>query len=338
MIEKKLISIIVPIYNVEKYLSACIESLLNQTYRNTEIILVNDGSTDKSEEIIETYKQKDSRIISIKKENGGLSDARNVGLDNAKGEYIVFVDSDDYIHTEMISKLYNNIGESDISVCGIGLVDEQGHWISKMCEDSEDFMCSGEDAALLLYEKGRNYYKGCSVEMVVAWNKLYKREVWKEIRFPFGKIHEDVFTTYKIFNNSSSIRYCSEPLYYYRQRGNSIKKQQFGQKNIDYLDALLQQTSFYEENGQLVHFRAAAKVLLSSIQSTYYRMINSDGERLSDKFQRFEDIYVSLGSKPEITRSFSRPFSVLNLLYIKHRPLWRIVYSILIRYGRLRLE
>lgn len=190
---EELISVIVPIYNVEKYLNKCIESIINQSYSNLEIILVDDGSKDSSGIMCDSYILKDKRIKVIHKENGGLSDARNVGLDKAKGEYIVFIDSDDWIDEKMIEILYNIIkkNNSDISICDYFLAYNEE--IQTQKEDIEIINLSNIEALKTIYDKD------LGVCMIVAWNKLYKRNLFKDdIRYPYGKIHEDEFTTYKL--------------------------------------------------------------------------------------------------------------------------------------------
>ena len=210
-----LISVIVPIYNVEKYLKKCIESIIQQTYDNLEIILINDGSTDNSPKICDNYAKKDKRIKVIHKKNGGLSDARNYGLEIATGKYISFVDSDDYIHKQMIEKLYNNLkaNYSDISICNICNVYPNGKKMN---------LSIPETSVVEQKQKFYNIYNKYSVVTVVAWNKLYKKEIFKTIRYPLGKVHEDEWIIFDILKNAQKISYLNEPLYYYIQREESI--------------------------------------------------------------------------------------------------------------------
>ena len=213
--QKDLISVIVPIYNVEKYLDKCVESIVNQAYSNLEIILVNDGSPDSCLEKCEEWKKKDKRIIVLNKENGGLSSARNAGIDICKGDYIVFVDSDDYIHTKMIEKLYNNLKkyDSDVSICNYFIDNEKSiyPYIGKF----EDFAINGNEKYDYLY----NRYQ---VMTIIAWNKMYKREIFETLRYPDGKIHEDEYIIFDVLEKAKKISYVSEPLYYYLQRQGSI--------------------------------------------------------------------------------------------------------------------
>ena len=208
-----LISVIVPIYKVELYIRQCIDSLLAQTYRNLEIILVDDGSPDGCPAICDEYARKDSRIRVIHKENGGLSDARNVGIDAAKGDYIGFVDSDDWVMPDMYEYLYRGAQEygADITVC-----EYYECWKNK-CKatyrpEVRIFACDEAINALLLLKIGS-----------YAWNKLYKREVWSaDIRYPKGELYEDVRTTYRLFEKVQKVVALPEPKYYYRRTGESI--------------------------------------------------------------------------------------------------------------------
>lgn len=188
------ISIIVPVYQVEKYISQCIESILAQTFTDFELILVDDGSKDNSGKICDEYAEKDKRIRVLHKENGGLSDARNKGLDNASGNYFMFVDSDDYIAPNMAECLYQNIikEDADIAACNFRYVFEE--------DVEEDF--STENKAEVLSGKEIFYNRKNERNYgfwTVAWNKLYKAETFKNMRFRFGKYHEDEFWANDIY-------------------------------------------------------------------------------------------------------------------------------------------
>lgn len=220
MIEKDKISVVVPIYNVEKYLERCINSIINQTYKNLEIILVDDGSTDNSGKIADKYKKIDSRIKVIHKTNGGLSDARNKGIRIASGKYISFIDSDDYIAEDMISYLYKLIKDnnSEISICNF----QQFSSIEEI-NDSKDFNIDES-----------NIYNYTGVEMLqillkgnisygdYAWNKLYLLSLFNNIQYPIGKKMEDIGTTYKLYFNSKKVTIGTEKKYFYYKRNDSI--------------------------------------------------------------------------------------------------------------------
>lgn len=208
------ISIIVPVYKVEKYLEPCVHSILNQTIEDIEVILVDDGSPDKCGEICERLASEDSRIRVIHKENGGLSDARNKGIDIAKGEYIGFVDSDDYISPTMYENLLKN-SEANNAECAMCLAcniyDDDMEFTE--CKSGDVSVFEGEDILKALYQQKLNNF---------AWNKLYKRELFDTIRYPDGKIYEDLFTTYKILDLCTKVALDTTQMYYYRIRRDSI--------------------------------------------------------------------------------------------------------------------
>lgn len=209
------LSIIVPVYNVEKYLPKCIESILQQSFRDFELILVNDGSTDKSGDICKNFKEKDSRIVILQKENGGLSSARNAGLDYANGEYIAFVDSDDWIAASMYSSMVLIMEQEsvDIVVCGHNVVNFDGS-ITPVIPVQKGRIYTGLEATKLIL---------CD-ELIFsfAWDKVYKRELFTGIRYPEGRIYEDAATTYKVFHKSTSVFQIGSTYYYYLRRKDSL--------------------------------------------------------------------------------------------------------------------
>lgn len=231
------ISIIVPFYNVEKYASKCIESIINQTYKNLEIILVDDGSKDNCGKICDEFAKKDKRIKVIHKTNGGLSDARNAGIKEATGNYIGFVDSDDYIESDMYEYLLNLLekNNADISICGVGEVYED--FEEESIKTKEDVIIYDNKEALkelLLDKKIRSH----------AWDKLYKKELFNNIFYPKGRKMEDVGTTYKLFNKANRIVYGEKIKYHYLQRKNSIMGKNDTNMWIDYYEL---STTRYEE-------------------------------------------------------------------------------------------
>lgn len=246
-----LVSVVVPIYNVEKYLSKCIETIINQTYNNIEIILVNDGSTDNCLQICNDFREKDRRIKVINKKNGGLSDARNTGLKDAHGKYICFIDSDDYISNKYVEELYNLIIENNaqIALCNYEKVDEENKSISK--EDIESQTISGKTALEKFNETA--FYPAS----VVAWNKLYDINLFRNIIYPEGKIHEDEFTTYKLFYLAKKVAITSKVLYYYRFVPTSIMNRKFNVKRLDKLEALEQRVNFFRDNKEEKLYRLA---------------------------------------------------------------------------------
>ncbi|CEG28649.1 glycosyltransferase family 2 protein [Bacillus sp. B-jedd] len=240
------ISVIVPIYNVEEYLRRCIDSICHQSYKNLEIILVNDGSTDSCPIISDEYKDKDNRIKIIHKQNGGLSDARNVGIEHATGDYISFVDSDDYIAENMLEVLINLCleKECDISVCGV--VRKYSDREISISSDIEEVI--DHETAFKYLIQGKYFHD-------YAWNKLYKSELFTDITYPVGKIYEDVFTTYKLFAKANKIGFTDRPLYFYVQRDGSILRRGFHLNQFHQLEALNEIEMFITINKKYHHLQ-----------------------------------------------------------------------------------
>ena len=244
-------SVIIPVYKVEKYINRCINSILNQTFTDFELILVDDGSPDNCGKICDDYAKKDSRIHVIHKENGGLSDARNAGIDwafaNSDSEWITFIDSDDWIHPRYLEALYDAVKKTgcEISICAYEettgdnpQVDESQ--LEAEIVNTEDFFCEH------------------NVNAVVAWGKLYKKELFREIRYPFGKLHEDEFTTYKLLFKYDALAYINQPLYLYFYNSSSITKSYWTPRRLDAFEAYNDQLEFFETNR---YMQAYKKVL-----------------------------------------------------------------------------
>lgn len=232
-----LISVIVPVYNTEKYLRKCIESILSQSYKNIELLLINDGSPDSSAEICREYLDKDKRCYYFEKENGGLSDARNYGIERAKGEYITFVDSDDFFLEEAIEKLHATalLGESDLVVGGFCYFDSPNFYIfdRKRFGNLPITIVEKEFAVNQMDEMFEVPFLCYST----AWGKLYKSSLFKEIRYPLGKYAEDQFTTWKLYLASEKIAVCNHTIYAYRKNYEGLSLN-FNLSHLDYIDAL----------------------------------------------------------------------------------------------------
>ena len=251
-----LISVIVPIYGVEKYLNKCVESIVCQTYRELEIILVDDGSLDNCGAICDEWAKKDKRIKVVHKENGGLSDARNAGLPIATGELISFIDSDDYIEPTFFETLYNVMQQSgaDIAECGTRYVSENGEELKIRASQDGEF---DTITALKKLINEQGLYQ-------TVWNKLYRREVIDGILFAKGKYNEDEFWTYKVFDRAKKIVSVEQSLYNYLQRGSSIIGVGYNIRRLDGLDALyerMQYLSKYEELKNLLYQSFALECL-----------------------------------------------------------------------------
>lgn len=216
MEEKKiLISVIVPVYKVEQYLSRCIDSIIHQTYQHLEIILVDDGSPDRCGEICDEYAKRDNRIKVIHKENGGLSDARNVALDAMTGDYVMFVDSDDWIDSETCESVLNQAlkHQTDIVVFGLSGIDSSGKVSKTVFRLKGEMSKSMGMRSLILNDKSIGNY---------VCNKIFKSSLFEEVRFPKGYMYEDQGTTYKLFHNASSIFVVPVSFYNYYKRSDSI--------------------------------------------------------------------------------------------------------------------
>jgi glycosyltransferase involved in cell wall biosynthesis len=251
----ELISIIVPVYNVSSVIEKCIDSILDQTYKNIEIIIIDDGSTDGSSTICEKYKSKYENIILVHKKNGGLSNARNLGIDLSNGRLICFIDSDDYIEPTMIEELYYNLMkyDSDISICDYYL--EYDMKINKPFDKEEFFLTDKNKFIFLENEYGRI--------VVCAWNKLYKKELFNNSRFPEGKLFEDVYIIHELLDNSQKISFVLKPLYNYVYRTNSISNV-FTQSHFDKIDAYNNRIDYYNNR---LYFDLALKTKKQKLET-----------------------------------------------------------------------
>ena len=226
---KGVVSVVLPIYNVEKYLNRCIKSVINQSYKNLEIILVDDGSPDKCGKICDEYATKDSRIVVIHKKNGGLSDARNAGLDIMHGTYVAFVDSDDWIEPDMYQKLYENIRHfnADMAFGGVEEVifDQDGNVkLNRVLNYGENSFAEDKIAAM------KRYFHGTWA----AWDKLYKASLYENIRFPVGEINEDEAIAIHLLGECERVSYKNEVFYHYikTESSGSITMSGFSKKTL----------------------------------------------------------------------------------------------------------
>lgn len=234
---KDLISVVVPIFNVEKFLNRCVNSILNQTYKNLQVILVDDGSTDSSGKICDTFKS-DRRVEVIHKNNGGLSSARNAALPHIKGKYVTFIDSDDWVDLDFIQILYSNAVKynSEISAGGYYIALDNGKATSYFGKDNScEIMDSEEALGSFLLHDGMG---------VTVWGKLYKTTLWNNVRCPEGKLHEDQYTTYKLLDLANAIVFDKRPLYYYYQRSNSIGHAMFNVHSYDLYKGIREEYKF----------------------------------------------------------------------------------------------
>lgn len=262
-----LISVIIPIYKVEAYLNRCVESVQSQTYHNLEILLVDDGSPDNCGAICESLAGNDPRIRVIHKQNGGLSDARNKGLDAAQGEYVAFVDSDDYVAPWFLQTLYEQLLRtgSDVAICSYAVVEGQNDFCQKPL-NPEAFSYDREELLLNMYDANHED----ATYFIVAWNKLYKRDLWEHVRFPKGKIHEDEATTYRIFDRCRRGVYVKCPLYGYFTATGSITRDAFSLRRLDWMDALDDRIRYFEHKKEARLVSCAVRARADGAIHYYY--------------------------------------------------------------------
>ena len=237
------ISIIVPVYNVQEYVTKCVESILTQKYFNLEIILIDDGSTDNSGFVIDSLAKKDHRIRCVHQENMGLSAARNKGLDLANGQLLGFVDGDDWIEIDMYEKLYKDLvtNDADISICSIaGVNEDDPNHHEKSLKESAVFV---NQPAIL--DDTLEIVRFCILSKnVPAWNKLYKRHLFDGVRYPTNKIYEDCFTTYRVMEKAKKVVVSPEIKYHHVFRKNSISHEKISVKNFAMLEAFIEQHEY----------------------------------------------------------------------------------------------
>ena len=313
-----LISIIVPVYRVEAYLDRCMESLLAQTYENLEIILVDDGSPDRCPAICDSYAEKDRRVRVIHQDNAGLSGARNTGIEAAGGDYLAFVDSDDYVSRDFIRTLYELLEETGcaISQCRFSYV--QGEPL-RGTRERNYHIYRGESLMEQLY--GQEEEATC---FVVAWNKLYRRELFDRIRYPAGRIHEDEATTYRLFHEGKKLVFTERILYgYYTANPGSITAV-FSSKRLQWLTAQEERIRFFQENGYDRLLPAAYRKLCDACITFYLRCTEEVEERAALQKDLMGSLkkYLIQGDAwirklPFCTRTGYRLFCVSPFIYEK---------------------
>lgn len=313
---EEIISVIVPVYNVEKYLNKCVDSIVNQTYKNLEIILVDDGSPDNCPKICDEYAKKDNRIKVIHKENGGLSDARNKGIEVATGKYIGFVDSDDWIDKDMYKVLYENLTryKADISCCDLIRVKDgniNNGQLKKFNSEIEVFDID---------EYMKIFFKIDTQECVYyAVNKLYKRELIDKELYPKGLTSEDVEGTCKVLLKCKKIVNINYPYYYYYQNENSITGRKFSEKDLDLIkiwdhvvEICKESKSEYLEMAKFNRNRIDYTLLMRmALQLSYNEIVNDYYEIEKNLIQNLKN------NKKQLLKStipFSRKITIILIL------------------------
>lgn len=275
----KLISVVIPVYNVEQYLEKCVRSVLAQTYKNLEIILVDDGAKDNSGKMCDDLALLDERIKVIHKENGGLSDARNHGMKIATGDYIGFVDSDDYIAEDMFETLYNLIEENNADISIVSFYEMYKNRLIGVRDSGNLEVMTKQEAMkeLLIDTKIQSY----------AWNKLFKKELFNNLEFPTGKNFEDIATTLLLFERSEKIALLEKPKYYYLRRDDSIVGVRNSKTYTDYLEVIYDKYMYLKDKYPAIEVYNAYNYIINMIW--VYTIIVTFG--LEDVYKEFEKQY-----------------------------------------------
>lgn len=285
-----LISVIIPVYNVEKYLRRCLDSVIAQTYQNLEIICIDDGSIDDSGKICDQYAVRDARIKVIHQENRGLSAARNKGLDAAEGEYIAFVDSDDYILEDMYKKMLDKLLDYSVDLCVCQWQYEFSDGRQVVKKKNIDPTIYGRKTSLefasFLYRG--NYENGV---VVAAWNKLYRRELLDKIRFE-GRIHEDEAFSGRIMAKNISVYVMEEQFYVYAQNGDSLTNKPFSANKFFFLDALAERRELFKSDAFI---RQETELLYCNMYIEYCLRARKDGVAVSHP-ERYRQIFRQMFS------------------------------------------
>ena len=268
------ISVIVPVYRVEKYLPACIDSILNQTFTDFELILVDDGSTDRCPEICDETAKRDARVRAIHQVNQGLSAARNAGIEAAHGAWLSFVDSDDFLAPDFLKTLHDAAvrAGADCALCGVQLTDEAGQKIGQPLSVA-DGVRTGRSILETLC-------RASEIPYLVAWNKLYRRDVFQTLRYPVGMQNEDTYLAAELFDTVQTVICVSKPMYFYRQRADSIMHTAVTTRNLDRMWAFEHCFAYFEARGLEALMPDAEKKMFAKLTGVYYRLPKE--ERQSD--------------------------------------------------------
>lgn len=323
MDEKVLVSIIVPVYNVKRYVSKCLDSLVNQTYANVEIILVDDGSTDGSGEICDEYEKKYANILVIHQKNKGLSGARNTGIAVAKGEYVTFVDSDDFVTLDFIEYLFGMIKsyKADMSICSSYKFFVGSERKNEKEKDAKIKIFNAQNALEnMLYRKDITAY---------ACGKMYSLRLFETIRFPEGQLFEDLNTIYKVIARCDRICWSSAEKYYYLQRENSIVNSGFNIKKMSVIEAGLEIKKFVTERYPDIEKAAISKIFVSAID--LYRRLPQSKEFINEKEYLDKIIrgYRRVVLKDRGNKLLTRVIALVACINIKILKLMCLGYTVL---------
>ena len=306
-----LVSVIVPVYNVERYLEKCVDSILSQTYKNIELILVDDGSTDKSSAICDEYEKRDPRVKVRHKQNGGQADARNQGIGMATGEYIGFIDSDDSAHPEMYEKLYRALSEqgADLCLCDYKYVDDNGaDYYRKNPITRGTF--TGTEIMAKLQEPAPSVY-------ITPVNRLYKREIFDGLEFPVGKINEDAGIAYLVYDRAEKVVTIEDKLYYYLQRRGSTMHTR-SVRSYDGVEMIYNRIKFYEAKGLLSYIPSACELLFKRYMSLF-GTVKAKNEKEKKRVREIE------GMVAEVYKTYYPERSVSKALRYCHPRIYGII-------------
>lgn len=283
----EMVSVVIPVYNVEKYVERCLKSIINQTYKNLEIIIVNDGSTDNSGKICEKYLY-DKRIKIINKDNGGLSDARNCGIKASNGKYITFIDSDDYVSLNYIKYLIETLLDNNLDIVECNFVRT----------NENDYQFEDYKYEVRIYDN--LYYLENEIGFSIAWNKIYKKSIFREnnIEYPLGKLNEDEGTTYKLVYHSKKIGFINIDLYAYYNNAFSIMNN-YSLRRLDYIELLEERINFYSTERQVKLLNITKKKYTNALLYNYYMInkyiSNNNSKAISkDLFEKYKQNWIDV--------------------------------------------
>lgn len=309
-----LISVIVPVYNVGAYLDKSLETLVNQTYRNLEILLVNDGSTDNSGELCDHWARKDSRIRVIHQKNGGLSRARNVGLDMASGEYLLFFDSDDLLSPDLCRVLLDALGaDGDIAICDVAHVFPDQPYSFEMTEEQE-VLTAEETVRQMWYQTGF---------LPSAWAKLYRRKLWETLRFTPDLRFEDIDILHEVFWSAGKIVYNHSRLYGYVHRENSITTASFSLRDMDILKIAEKILRFVQDKPSIA---GAAQAYATTAALRIYLNAPREAE-YAEGIAKAEELLNRYGGQVAADKNARKKNRYALRLYFTCRPVLRFVYK-----------
>lgn len=319
--DEDLISVVIPVYNIGKWISKCLSSLMRQSYTNIEIIVVNDGSTDNSLSICEQFQEKDARVRIITQKNQGLSAARNTGIINAKGEFIIFVDGDDYLQENAIKYAFEATQKVDADMCifQYEYVEDSGEIIHKNKKNNKELVMTGEEAVQRLLTDD-------SIGGVVAWGKLYRKKLFDvhELMFPVDVYHEDCFFTYKACFYSSRVVYIPFSGYMYVQRSGSIIHMRFTEKHLDKIKAA-------DECLRFVNINCKENTEASECAAVrwYLQVANRIIRSGEDRIKELDIIKIKIHKLDyKNNRLLGRKYKMLTSIYMRNILLYKILLLI----------